>query len=131
MFRRQQLNRGCPRIENMGKTHRHFGRENGEDAKFHRWFRNTENGWCRKDNDRIKVAELATSVVHNEKVSIKTRKTAIPRSKKIKRYGYRNHPFAIKNSEWGWYDLNPIDPEGWYEERTNLSVGCGCGHSHE
>jgi len=68
----------------MGKTHRHFGRENGEDAKFHRWWRNNENDWCRKDNDRIKVAELATSVVRNEKVSIKTRKTAIPRSKEIK-----------------------------------------------
>jgi len=68
----------------MGKTRRHFGRENGEDAKFHRWWRNHENDWCRKDNDRIKVAELATSVVRNEKVSIKTRKTAIPRSKEIK-----------------------------------------------
>jgi hypothetical protein len=118
----------------MGKTRRHFGRENGEDAKSHRWWRNNENDWCRKDNDRIKVAELATSVVRNENVSIKTRKTAIPRSTEVKSYGYRNHPFIIKNGKWGWYASNPIDPEGWYERpSSNLSVGggCGCGHIHE
>ncbi len=117
----------------MGKTRRHFGLENGDDAKFHRWWRKNENVICRKDHDRTKIAELATSVVRNEKVSIKTRKTAIPRSKEVKGYGFRNHPFIIENGEWGWYASNPIDPEGWYEEPTNLSVGggCGCGHSHE
>ena len=112
----------------MGKTRRHFGRENGEDAQSHRWWRKNENSWCRKDNDRIKVAELACSVVRNENVSLKTRKTAIPKATEVKGYGYRNHPFAIKQYGTEWYDANPIDPEGWYDKpATN---GCGCGHIH-
>lgn len=116
----------------MGQTHRHFGRENGDDAKFHRWWRKNEASWCRKDNDRIKVAELANSVVRNEKVSIKTRKTAIPRSTEVKGYGFRNHPFIIENGEWGWYASNPIDPLGWWEDLAKTNIGgCGCGHSHD
>ena len=118
----------------MGKTRRHFGRENGEDAKSHRWWRNHEGDWDRKDHDRIKIAELATSVSRNEKISIKTRKTAIPRSTEVKRYGFRNHPFSIHYNEEDeeFYITNPIDPLGWWEELATIQIGgCGCGHSHE
>ena len=65
----------------MGQTRRHFGRENGDDAKFHRWWRKNENVICRKDHDRTKIADLATATILNEKVSLKTRNTAIPKSK--------------------------------------------------
>lgn len=118
----------------MGKTRRHFGRENGDDAKFHRWWRKNENVICRKDHDRTKIAELATATILNEKVSLKTRNTAIPKSNEVKGYGFRNHPFNIHyNEEYDtYYTTNPIDPLGWWEDLAKTNIGgCGCSHSHE
>jgi hypothetical protein len=71
---------------NMGKTRRHHGRENGEDAKFHRWWRKNEGDWSRNDHDRHKVQTIAKTVAIHEGVNIKSRKTKNPPNKTLYRY---------------------------------------------
>ena len=97
----------------MGKTRRYHGRENGDDAKWHRWWRKNENTIDRKDNDRFKVAHKARDAIVHEGVKLKTRQTAVPKSNETKGYGFRNHPFAITTDEDGsvWV-VKPHDPEG-------------------
>lgn len=82
--------------EDMGKTRRYHGRENGECAKRHRWWRKVEGDVVRKDTDRFKVARRATEAIIYEGVALKTRNTAIPRADTTKGYGYTGHPFPLE-----------------------------------
>lgn len=115
----------------MGKTRRHHGRENGERAKSHRWWRKNEGFCTRKDTDRFKVAQAASAAVRHEGISLKTRNTTVPRTMETKGYGYRNHPFTIHDNGWCWTASNPIDPDGWYGEDFGSPLhngGCSCEH---
>ena len=109
----------------MGKTRRYHGRENGEDAKFHRWWRKNENIVDRKDHNRVVVAQEASAVIRHEGITLKTRNTAVPKANEVKGYGHRNHPFTIHDNGWCWTASNPIDPDGWYDEPVH-NGGCGC-----
>lgn len=80
---------------NMGKTHRHHGRENGERAKRHRWWRKVEGDIFRKDNDRFRVAQQASAIQKNEGISLKTRNRTVPRTMTTKYYGYTPHAFPL------------------------------------
>ena len=79
----------------MGKTHRYHGRENGNDAKFHRWWRKVEGRVFRKDNDRIRTAQYASATENEEGIRLKNRNLRVPRRPKTHGYGFTPHPFPL------------------------------------
>ncbi len=74
----------------MGKTRRYHGRENGEEAKFHRWWRINEGDVDRNDHDRIKMQQVAVQIASEEGVKMKSRKTKKPPARPTpKGYGFK------------------------------------------
>lgn len=73
----------------MGKTHRHFGRENGHESKRHRWWRKNEGDYDRKDDDRQRVSQNLSFIANEEGIKVKNRSKSVPCRDVVRGYGYK------------------------------------------